>query len=123
MPMLTRYNKTVYHGKLHPHIEASICRYSGQVPSWRDRLAGNAGLCIPIEEVDVYVINWNGKTSLCAWLSKTYFDHLMHSKDATLFLAKWFSCLEPDPASCSMVDSASSERSATSLLQFAQEAW
>ena len=116
VPILTRYNKTVYHGKLHRHIEAPICRYSGQVQSWRERLAGNAGLCIPIAEVDVYVMIWNGKTYLYAWLSKKHFDHLMHSKDATQFLAQWFSCLEPDPSSCSMVDDASSGRSATSLV-------
>jgi len=77
LQIMTRYDRTVCHAKLHRDIEAPMCRYSGQVISdpskdtkhevlgrWGRRPEGSVGIGIRIKEVDVHVINWNGKTSL-----------------------------------------------------------
>ena len=84
-------------------FEAPICRYSDREGERQHNTAvsmkrGDGSVSARhLVNVDVHVFSWDGSVSLCAWLSRAQFEHMVHSGESAWFTEKWLSGLEPDP--------------------------
>ena len=96
----TRVNRAVYHAKMLQPFEVPTCRYREREGERRDSIAecGEKNSIVQhLVNVDVHVFRWNGSVSLCAWLSRAQYEHMVHSGDSAWFTETWLSGLEPDP--------------------------
>ena len=100
MEYRTRVNRAVYHAKMLQPFEVPTCRFREREGERRDSIAERGeknSIAQHLVNVDVHVFRWNGSVSLCAWLSRAQYEHMVHSGDSAWFTETWLSGLEPDP--------------------------